>query len=149
MAQAEKVQQFYFISHRDVNVGSLSGRSIQFDKGVPTHVPREMHTEVMEKGILPCDQDGKILDDIQGIEKILPTAGVVLAPEDPAERKAAITAAMHALVKRNARADFTGGGIPHEVALTAALGWRVEQREVRAIWAEIKPEVMKASGGGK
>lgn len=143
MAKAEAVKQYLFISRREINVGSLSGRSILFEKNVPTHVPREMHSEVMEKGILPCDKDGNVLDDVTDVEvAVSATPLILVAPEDPAEREEKISAAIFALADRNARGDFTAGGVPHDKAVSAALGWTVEAREVRAVWAKVKPEVM-------
>lgn len=139
MAKAEPIKQYYFISHRTVCVASLSGRSIQFEKGEPTHVPREMHREVLEKGILPCDANGKIVDDVQEVSDVNPEVKILLAPEDAVEREDKITEVIMALVERNARADFTAGGVPHAEAVTAVLGWKVDAVEIRKIWSKVKP----------
>lgn len=148
MAKAEAPKLYLFISHREINIGSTTGRSILFEKGVPTHVPREMHGEVMEKGCLPCDTEGKIVDDIAEVS--VPQVGkILLAPEDPAEREEKIVEVIHALVERNARGDFSGGGVPHDAAVTAALGWKVDAVEIRKIWTRIKPEIIAKKAGGK
>lgn len=139
-------KQYLFVSRRTINVGSLTGRSILFEAGVPTHVPREMHSEVMEKGILPCDADGQVLDNVQGIDvEAADKPKILLAPEDPAEREEAIAGVIRALAERNARGDFTAGGVPHPDAVTAALGWKVDSREIRPIWTKLKPELIKAA----
>lgn len=123
-----------FTSSRDLIVRSRNiGMSIFFKKGVPTLVPPAMHDEVMEKGILPVDDDGLALKP--GTEDVVKTEKtVVLPPEDGAVRAKKIVEVFKAIVARNSSVDFTGGGTPAAAAVTAALGWRVDQKEVRAVW---------------
>lgn len=137
-------QLHYFISNRTINVGSNQGASIAFEKGKPTHVPRFMHGIVMEKGILPCDKDGKPLD-----AESAPTADekpVLTAPEDAEGRNDAIEKVCREMVKRNTPADFTAGGTPNATAVSFALGWKVDQKEVRAVWVKIRPEMLNPGG---
>lgn len=134
--------QFYFISHRDQVIGGLTGHSIGFDKGVPTHVPRPMHAVVMEKGCLPCDKDGKILDDVAASAPgAVEEKKILVEPEDADERNDRINAAMKDLVKRNSPRDFSAGGVPLAESLTMALGWRVDQKEVRPLWNKMKQDM--------
>lgn len=143
MAKAPAPTLYYFISMREKVVTSTTGRSILFEPKTPTHVPREMHREVMEKGIMPCDKDGNILDSVEAVEGLgEQEAKVLLPPEDPDERSDKIVGAMKALVKRNSPHDFSAGGVPSAQAITAALGWRVDTKEVRALWAKLKPELL-------
>lgn len=133
-----------FVSpHRSINVGSTLGHSIAFKKGEPTYVVREMHALVMEKGCFPCDEKGKILDVEETPAPVETETKVKISPEDPAERKAAILAVVKALVEENNPHNFSGGGVPSAQSVTAALGWKVDQREIRVIWTELKPELAK------
>lgn len=138
--QTEKLPpQYYFVSHRDVNVGSILGLSIQFEKGVPTHVPRAMHATVMEKGCQPCDKGGRLLDGPEAVAGVIEEKPVRIEPEDPAERAEAIEKAIRQVVKSNRPADFSGGGVPLPSTLQAILGWRVDSKEVRPVWDKVKP----------
>lgn len=131
-------KQHMFVSNRDVMVSSTLGHSIQFLKGVPIHVPKIMHKEVIEKGILPvegAETATEMLTEAEG-------GGVKihLAPEDPDDREEAIGKACRALAERNNSRDFTGGGVPSATAVTAALGWKVDQKEVKDIWQKLRQE---------
>lgn len=132
-------KQFLFVSHRNITIGSTQGYSIEFQKGVPTHVPRAMHAEVMEKGVLPCDAKGETLDAPEA-SKLAPDAPrVMVAPEDPEERKEKILEVIKALCKTNSSKDFSAGGVPSATSVSMALGWKVDAKEIRPIWAEFKP----------
>jgi hypothetical protein len=144
-----KPKQYLFVSSRDVNVGSTHGYSIFFPKGVPTHVPRIMHSEVMEKGILPCDAKGNTLDAPAVAAMEPPALKIMVAPEDAEERTDQIRDALKALAAKGDSKDFTAGGIPSASATTAVLGWRVDAKEIRPVWAELKPEIVKSEGAGK
>ena len=61
MAAKPAPKYFPHVSNRDIVVHSILGHSIAFEKGVPTHVPKALHAEVMEKGILPVDDKGESL----------------------------------------------------------------------------------------
>lgn len=137
---ADKPKQHLFVSQTTINIGSTTGRSIQFDKGVPTHVPREMHGEVMARGIFPCDEHGKILEKAITDPQEKPAGK--MAPEDPEERALQVLEAIKLLVERNSPQDFTGGGVPRDDVLTSLLGYRVDAREIRTIWAKFKPELL-------
>ena len=137
MATAPK--QYLFVSNRTVNVGSTLGHSIQFEKGVPTHVPQRLHALVMEKGIMPCDAAGKPLDPSQ-VDDPSPVSAVVLAPEETEERAAKILEVIQAIVKRNNSKDFSAGNVPNSVAVTAALGWKVDAKEIRPVWDKFKAQ---------
>ena len=142
-------KQYFFVSHRDVTVTSLQGYSIFFEKGVPTHAPRAIHSEVMEKGVMPCDEQGNPLDEPAAAAVVAPEQPrVMVAPEDGHEREEAILEAIKTIVKRNNSKDFNAGGVPSAGSLTAALGWKVDTTEVRAIWVKHKPKVVKGEGAG-
>lgn len=139
---ATEAPKYWFISNRDVTIRSTTGRSLYFPKGKPTHVPPMLHQVALERGVLPCNEDGSPLD-AGDAPQVVTEKKVMVAPEDPAQRKAAITSALEEIVKRNDARDFTAGGTPSEAAVRAIVGWRVDQKEVRAAWVELRAKNAK------
>jgi hypothetical protein len=143
----QQPQMNFFVSRRNITVRSTQGAAISFEKGVPTHVPRHLQSVVAEKGILPCDAKGVELDidavaaAVQPDEKPAPSG-----PETAEERQDAIKGAIKGIVKRNASADFGAGGTPRADAVTLALGWRVDQKEVRQAWVAMRPDLLNPGG---
>jgi hypothetical protein len=131
-----------FVSNRDIVVRSLHGHAIEFKKGVPTDVPRVMHSECLEKGILPVEGS-------DANEVIKDPAGPVLAPEDALEREDAIVKVIEAMVKRNVPSDFTGGGHPNAEAVSASLGWKTDQKEVKDVWVKNRERLILAKDKDK
>lgn len=124
----------YFVSRRDFMLRSTLGHVITFEKGKPAHVPKALHSLALEKGLLPCDKDGKELD-LEAASAVAPEeVKVLVAPEDAEEREEAVLKILKLLVERNNSADFGGGGIPKPEAVSQALGWRVDTKEVRTVW---------------
>lgn len=139
-----KPQMHYFVSNRTMTVSSTLGAAIAFKKGEATHVPKFMHTLVMEKGILPCDKDGKPVDVDSAPDTSEPK--LMIAPEDAESRNAAIEKVIREMVVRNSPADFTAGSTPSSSAVSLTLGWRVDQKEVRAVWVKIRPDILNPGG---
>jgi hypothetical protein len=133
------VSQSLFVSNRNVTIASTLGAAIFFEKGIPTHVPRSMHGLVMEKGVLPCDKDGKALDVEKVVEEIEQETKVKSAPEDADERQDAITKVLRGIVASNKSSDFTAAGTPSAQAVSLSLGWKVDQKEVRLAWVKARP----------
>lgn len=131
-----------FISNRDIVVRSLHGHSVEFKKGIPTAVPRVMHAECLEKGILPEEgpEQGNAIAD---------PAGPTLAPEDKLERDDAILEVIKQIVKRNNSSDFTGGGHPSATSISAAVGWKVDQKEVKDVWVKNREALIKGADAPK
>ena len=92
-----------------------------------------MHDEVLEKGILPVDDEGRAIDP-EDNTVIEDAPKVKLPPEDGDERDAAILTVIKKIVSRNNPADFSAGGTPNAGSITSALGYRVDQKEVRKVW---------------
>jgi hypothetical protein len=131
-----------FTSNRDIVVRSKStGHAIEFKKGVPTQVPPGMHSEVMEKGILPVEDDGKAVDPVKHQAAVEP-AKPKLPPEDGDVRNAEILEAIKVIVARNNSKDFAGGGCPHQQAVSSAIGYRVDQKEVRLVWEKHREAIL-------
>ncbi len=135
------VPQYFFISHRNVNIGSTLGYSIQFEKGKPTHVPKAMHAIVLERGCLPCDKDGNVQESVASTiaESAEAKPARPVEPENAESRNEAIEAAMRAIVARNSPKDFTAGGMPSPAAVSSALGWQADAKDIRPLWNKIKP----------
>lgn len=129
-----------FVANRDVTVTSLKGYSFNFEAGVAQHVPKACHAEMIERGILPVAADGK--PDLEQVAELAkegdPKVRIVLAPETNEERADAIRSALLKIVERNNSADFTSGGVPSPASVSSALGWRVDSKEIKPIWQEIK-----------
>lgn len=129
-------KQHYFVSRRDFMLCSKEGACITFEKGKPTHVPKALHSEVMEKGIMPCDEKGQELDLEKAIAAAPAEIKVMVAPEDAADRAAAILEVLKQLVARNKSIDFGASNQPKAEAVRLALGWPVDQKEVRKVWED-------------
>lgn len=127
-----------FVSNRDVQINSVLGHSILFKKGVATYVPPIIRKECIEKGVLPVEgveEATAVLEEAEAGPKI------VLSPEDPDERKDAIEKAAREIAKRNNSRDFTAGGVPSAQSISAALGFKVDQTEVKEVWVVLKPKL--------
>ena len=116
-----------FTLHRDRVLASVLGLSVEFKKGVPTHVPPELHNEALAIGAEPEDE----------LVEENPAANTN-EPADPNKRKEEIFAAFEMLALRNERTDFTAGGAPRDQALESILGWKLSAKERDVLWAEFK-----------
>lgn len=116
-----------FTLNRDRVHASVLGLSVEFKKGVPTHVPPELYAEVQAIGAVPEDE---IVEE--------PTTPKTNEPADPNKRKEEIFAAFEMLALRNERTDFTAGGSPRDQALESILGWKLSAKERDVLWAEFK-----------
>ena len=116
-----------FTLHRDRVLASVLGLSVEFKKGVPTHVPPELHNEALAIGAEPEDE---LVEE--------KPATKTNEPADPNKRKEEIFAAFEMLALRNERTDFTAGGTPRDQALESVLGWKLSAKERDILWAEFK-----------
>lgn len=114
-----------FTMSRDRTVATSKGHSIEFKKGVPTHVPYECREEVMAVGAVP---EGEI------DEALTPK------PETPVgeDREAIVMAAIEAIVLRNNPKEFTAGGAPHIKTLERELGFDIDVHERDALWDKFR-----------
>lgn len=107
-----------FISNRDITISSTTGHSIEFKKGEPTNAPAIMYAELLTQGIVPTEP----------VEEAPVEEGTV-APQDPAQLKAAVFAAFEKIALKNDRNDFTAAGAPHLSTMSKVLGWNVNAKE--------------------
>jgi hypothetical protein len=117
-----------FVMHRNKTVASNMGLSINFEKGVPQHVPPYMYKEVIANGGVPEDELTE--------EELNP--GNPNEPREVADRKAALFVAFDKIVLRNEREEFTAGGTPNTGVLSRELGWTVNAKERDVAWQEFK-----------
>lgn len=119
--------------NRDHIVVSKSGPSIQFKKGVPTHVPPRLVPEVLAVGgeSVETDKDAEkaALAEINAAKSLLD------------ERAPKVEAAVKALLARNQRGDFTAGGRPNLNVLFKESGLTVDAEELDPIWNKVKAEI--------
>lgn len=120
-----------FVLARNYTLVTLTGRSIEFRKGVPQHVPPDCIRAAVAIGATPAD--GKELNlDLEGDE----ASRLPKAPTEPTMRLEAIDKVIRQLIQRNDRDDFTAAGLPSPKVIERTLGWKVDAREVRAVWQD-------------
>lgn len=116
-----------YIAPRNMTVASTSGRSVAFEKGVPTYAPPQMHAELIAVGIVPAEEIPEPVSD-----------GSPQAPTVPSEREDAVFAVFEKLVLRAKRGDFAGTGAPHAAALSKELGWDIDGKERDVLWQKFQ-----------
>lgn len=134
-----------FESNRDIVHRSTLGHAIEFLKGVPTEVPniRALHSELMAIGILPVEGD-----TAAAVESVSADSKPLLAPDDVEQRFDDVQKAIKALLDRNNPSDFTGGGHPRADSVTAAVGYKVDQKEVRDVWVKVREAFLAEKAKG-
>jgi hypothetical protein len=116
-----------FILNRNYMLTTTSGRSIQFVKGKPVHVPPMMVRDAVAIGATPAD--GSEVD-------VLDPDPVDLVPKDMITRAENIYEAVVKIVAAGGRKDFTSAGSPHIKAVTRVLGWEPDPREIAKAWTD-------------
>lgn len=111
-----------FVMSRDRVVVSRLGRSFEFKKGEPLHVPSMCWDEVQAQGAVPEEELPE------------PEAKIPTVPEG-VERAAKIAEAIKVMVLRGQREDFTASGAPHAAVLSNEVGFIVDAKERDLAWA--------------
>lgn len=131
------------VLNRNYTLTSTLGHSIEFVKGVPTHVPPAMYRAALEIGAMPAD--GESVDVLEDSKPA--------APIDPAERAELIMMAIKDIVARNEREDFTAAGAPSVQAVTKAVGFKVASSEIAAQWQlhheQVQADALQAQADAK
>lgn len=126
-----------FVSNRNIVVASTHGHAVRFEKGVPQFVPKVMHAEVLEKGILPVEDDtGEVLN-VEDDEQ----ARVMLGLDERAQK---IAEACTKIAETNNGEDFTAAGAPRADVVASVVGFRTNAKEVALVWVKIKPGILQA-----
>ena len=111
-----------YIAPRKMTVASKCGRSVAFEKGVPTYCPPQMHADLISVGCVPEDEIPEVV--IEGTKE----------PMAPIDREAALFASFNKIALRGKREEFTATGVPHLSVLAMDLGWAVPAKERDAAW---------------
>lgn len=117
-----------FVLNRDLLIHGGAGNSVQFKKGVPTFVPRDMWPVVMQKGAVP--EDGKPITPVD--EE--PQAKRISA-EDRMER---IKAAVIELIAENDANKFGANNRPRVAAVKDVVGFSVDRKDIDTVWELIR-----------
>jgi len=126
------------VLNRDYTLNTLTGHSIFFKKNVPTHVPRPAWRDALAIGALPPD----------GVpEEPEPEKAYTPPPSDPDERAEQILKAFGVIVAKNEREDFTAAGLPTNAAVAALTGFKVQSKEVSAVWQQYKDSLSEETSG--
>lgn len=114
-----------YISYRKLTHVSLTGGSVEFEKGVPTYAPPRMHHELIALGVVPEEQ----------LEE--PEVTGAVEPTDPTTRETALFNLFETLVARGRREDFTAVGAPHASVIAKELSWStINAKERDAVWSK-------------
>lgn len=112
--------------NRDYNLQSLLGHRVVFEKDVPTPVPPALFREAVAIGAVRADGEAP---DIQDEKKDQ------AEPSTLEERESKIKEAIELIVADNNRDDFTAAGAPSQEAVTRIVGFKVQTKEIKPIWA--------------
>lgn len=128
---------------RKFRLATTKGHSVLFEPDTPVFVPNSIVPEAVAVGA-ELAEEGEL--DVTPKEPPAPNTG----PADASSREGDILKALNALVARNDRDDFTGGGLPKIYAVSGLVGYKVEKRELEAVWlkrAEMIAEGLLAPDG--
>lgn len=117
-----------FITTRDKTHASTQGHTIEFKKGIPTFVPKELWAEVQAIGAVPEDELPETVK------------AATAEPDDPIARKDLIFAGFKALVEGAQRESFSAVGTPHVKAIAAQIGFVLDAKERDTLWQEFKAQ---------
>ncbi len=120
--------------NRDILHVSTMGRSVEFKKGVPIHVPPKMVKEIIALG-------GTVSEEQDQVEVKAVLAEIQKDADDAEARAPAINEAIRAMVERNQRGDMTAGGRPNLNVLAKLTGFTVSSQELEPLWLAIVAEM--------
>lgn len=118
-----------YIAPRKMTVASLCGRSVEFEKGVPTYAPDQMHADLIKVGVVPAEEIPEPEPD-----------GKPKEPTVAAEREFEVFLAFEKLILRGKRGDFAGTGAPHAAVLSKELGWDIDGKERDVLWQKFQAD---------
>ena len=124
---SEAKSKTLLVLNRNYVLTTTKGHSVAFEKGVPTHVPPAIYQEALTIGAIPPDGEDPHVEDVVKTDN---------APSDPAERAPLILDAIEKLVAENARENFTAAGSPTVDAVTKAVGFKEQAKEIATVWQQ-------------
>ena len=129
---AEAKSKTLLVLNRNFVLTTTKGHSVAFEKGKPTHVPPAVYQDALAIGAIPPDGEDPHFEEAAKTDS---------APSDPAERAPLILAAIEKLVAENARDSFTAAGSPAVGAVSEAVGFKVQAKEVATVWQQYHDKV--------
>lgn len=118
-----------FTLNRDKVVNSNKGHVIEFVKGVPTYVPKEVWEEALAVGAQPVEEINMDADEVKKSN----------APNGE-ERELLITAALEQTSEKNMPNDFTATGVPKTDVISDIVGFKVKADELKALWVKLQSD---------
>lgn len=113
------------VLNRNYVLRTTLGHSVAFKKGEPINVPAIIAKSAAEIGA----------ERVDGKDVFEAPVEAPVQPVDPSQRGEDIRKAVETIVDRNAIKDFTAGGTPKVAAVSAQVGYKVDQVEVAKAWA--------------
>lgn len=129
---AEAKSKTLLVLNRNYVLTTTKGHSVAFEKGKPTHVPPAVYQDALTIGAIPPDGEDPHFEEAAKTDN---------APADPAERAPLILAAIEKIVAENARDNFTAAGSPTVGAVSEAVGFKVQSKEVATVWQQYHDKV--------
>lgn len=117
-----------FTTNRDITVSSTCGRSVEFKKDVPVHVPPAMYGEVQAVGAVP--EEAIVVEESKS----------PVEPTCPIQRKALVEKAYDKLIEDGEREAFTAAGSPTIEVIQALSGIKLTAPERDTSWDTYRQE---------
>lgn len=127
MAEKPAPKLNLMVFHRNFVMTTKSGRSIEFRKDEPVHVPPMCMAEAIAIGARMAD--GTDVENLPAEPK------PITAPSDPEIRAKEIVKAFKTIVAKNDREDFMASGTPTSAAVSREVGFKVPNKEVSQVWS--------------
>ena len=131
MAETNKNEGKY-VTNRDVTIPTKKGHTLVFKKDEHRYVPPACRREMLQHGILPVDGD---------VSKALEPKGSkdtkTVEPPTDEERYEIIKQTMRDMRGENNPADFTAANLPKDAVLEKRVGFKVDGKERKDIYAEL------------
>ena len=118
-----------FVLNRNHTLHTTLGRSIEFVKDTPTYVPPALRAAVQAIGAIPAAEE-----DFQKLRETTADKSKPVEELSAEDRESMIFAAFDDMIAKNDRESFTGTGLPELGALSAAVGFKIDQGERSALW---------------
>ena len=117
------------VTRRNYWLSTTKGHSVNFKAGEPTFVSPTIVADAIAIGAELAEGEAPV--DITPDTPQGPNTG----PADQTIREQQVLDAINLLVAENHRDSFAASGIPKADAVTKLVGYKVDKREVQAVWA--------------
>jgi hypothetical protein len=124
------------VLNRDYVMVTNSGRSYEFKKGVPTHVPAMFAQAAINIGAEAVSEDKDEANQLM--------LDADLEEKARLQREPKLREILVSMIERNESGDFTAGGKPNTGKVQKRFGEPVDRAEVEALFAQVQAERAKA-----